>query len=183
MIRTLPLIAATAAMLSLAGCGGQSSEGPKSETEVKEEVAAMTKMKPGEYESDTKLTSLEIPGMPAAAAQQIKSVMSAKATQKVRHCLTEAESELGGEEMFKKMGQGDCAFDKFVTSASTVDALLSCTLPNGVGTAKFNMTGTIQEESSAMKVNVEMAAAGMPQGKMLMSMEATSKRLGDCAAN
>ncbi len=180
MTSRLAFAFATTAALALAACGSkESAEGPKTEEQVKAEVAAMTKMKPGEYESTMKLTKMEIPGLPEAQAKQMQDMMAGQ-SQKQTYCLTAEQSEKGGEEMFKQLGQGDCKFDKFVTTSDTVDAVMNCKMPGGAGEGKFAMTGTVAEESSEIKMNVEMSGAQFPGGKASMAMEASARRIGDC---
>lgn len=168
----LPLVAA----LALTACG--KSDGPKSGEEVKEAMESMVKPTPGLYRSSMKLTNIEMPGVPEAQVNQMKTAM-ASAQQGGEFCLTQADADKGYEEMTKKLAQGNCTFDRFDASGNNIDAKLSCqTAQNQKGTVE--MKGTVSETGSTMNMTVEQP---MPTGSnMKMSMEVKSERIGDCPA-
>lgn len=169
----VPLMAA----LTLSACN--KADKPKSEDEVKTEIARMAKPMPGLYRSSSKVISFEMPGMPPAQAERMKQ-MFATSQQSRDFCLTKAEADKGYEEMTKKLAEGNCTYDRFTTSGNSLDARLTC--QNGKEMkASIEMKGTISEEGSRMTMSVDQAAPHMPNGgAMKMVAEVVSQRIGDC---
>lgn len=179
-IRTLVAIPAlTAAALALAAC--DSASGPKTEAQVKAEVAGMVKPRPGQYETTVKVLNFEIPGVPKEQAEQFKA-MFASTGQSAGFCLTREESEAGYKDFTKKLAQGDCTYDRFEASGGTLDAKLTCKTGKEM-TAVIEMTGKMTAESSEMRMKMEQTGAGplSAKGTVKMDMEMNSKRVGDCA--
>ena len=175
------LAAATLAAAALA-LGGCDSSGPKSEEQVKAEVAEMVKPRPGQYQTTVKVLNFEIPGVPKEQAEQFKAMFSG-AGQASGFCLTKAESEAGYKDFTKKLAQGDCTYDRFEASGGTLDAKLTCKTGKDM-TAVIEMTGKMTAESSDMHMKMEQTGAGplAAKGAVKMDMEMSSKRVGDCAA-
>lgn len=172
----LPLVAA----LAISACGRDDK--PKSEEEVKDAMANMVKPKPGMYRSTAKLVSFEVPGMPPAQAERLKQVFSQEQGRDV--CLSKAEADKGYEEMTKKLAaQGKCRYDRFDARGGTLDAKLSCETGKDMH-ATIELKGTISEEGSRMRMQVEQAAPNLPGGgKVKMVAEVASQRTGDCAGS
>ena len=167
-----------ASALALAACG---SSGPKTEEQVRAEVAEMVKPRPGQYQTTVKVLNFEIPGIPKGKAEQFKA-MFASAGQSAGFCLTKEESEAGYKDFTKKLAQGDCTYDRFEASGGTLDAKLTCKTGKDM-TAVIEMTGKMTAESSEMHMKMEQTGAGplSAKGTVKMDMEMSSKRVGDCA--
>ncbi len=175
------LILAVLAAVSLAACNKTPSGAPKSQDEVKAAVAQMARPRPGNYRSTIKLTSFEVPGMPAAQAERIKP-MFASTAQDREFCLTPEQADKGYREMTDKLAQGHCKYDKFEVAGSTLDAKMSCEVGKGM-TSTVAMKGTITAEGSQMQVQVSRDAPGMPGGGVKMVTDVKSERIGECAAS
>jgi hypothetical protein len=179
-MRSMPLLAAAALlMVSVAGCS-KADEGPKTAEQARAEAAQLERPEPGQYSQTTRFTRFEVPGAPKEMVEQIKTMMQGKGGS-TTYCLTKADSDRGFEEMFKKVGQGECKYDRFDASANTIDAILKCDTGNG-GSARLAMNGKVSKTGSQIKVDVEQKNDKGPMGNANISMEVSSKRLGDCPA-
>lgn len=165
----VPVLAA----LALTACKDE----PKTADQVKQEMAQMPKPKPGLYRSTSKLINLEMPGMPQAQQDQLKQVFSE--AQGRDFCLTKAEADKGYEEMTKKLAEGNCKYDKFEASGSSLDAKLTCETGKDMK-AVVAMKGEVSTESSKMTMTVEQSAPQLAGKTMKMTAEVASVRTGDC---
>lgn len=182
MTRT-QMIAGFAAAALLAGCGGKDDAGaPKSQEEVKQEAAQLERPEPGEYRQVIEITKLEVPGMPAQAAQQMKAAMqSAKET---TFCLTPADAEKGFRDMFKDIGRGkECSYSTFDVSGGRITAQMDCKAEPGSaeqGSMTMKLAGTVTSQGSDVTVDMDMKGQPAPMPSMTMAMHLTTKRLGEC---
>lgn len=161
------------AVLALTACKDE----PKTVAEVKQEMASMPKPKPGLYRSTSKLISFEMPGMPQAQQDQLKQVFSQ--AQARDFCLTKAEADKGYEEMTKKLAEGNCKYDKFEASGSSLDAKLTCETGKDMK-AVVAMKGDVTTEASKMTMTIEQSAPQLQGKSMKMVAEVASTRVGDC---
>lgn len=159
-----PLLAA----LALGACKKE----PQSQAEVKQEIAALPKPKPGLYRVETKLVTFDMPGMPAQAQAQIKQVFAAQTGREV--CVSKAEADEGYEGMTKKLAEGNCSFDTFDLSGSSLDAKLTCVTGKETK-AEVLIKGDVSAEGSKMTTTVQQAG-----GKIVT--ESTMARTADCPA-
>lgn len=175
-----PIILTSAlACLALAACDG-ADKGPKTLDQAKAEAQQMERPEPGQYSQTTKFTKFDVPGAPPAMAEQIKGMMQDKG-ETTTYCLSKEDSEKGFEEMFKKVGEGECKYERFDASASTIDAVLVCDTGQG-SNARLAMSGTVSKTGSNVKVDVEQKNSKTPMGNANLAMEVSSKRIGDCPA-
>lgn len=170
------LVAATA-LLTLSACDN-ADKGPKTLDQAKAEARQMDRPEPGQYSQTTKFTKFDVPGAPPEMAAQIKAMMEAKG-QTATYCLTKEDSEKGFEEMFKKVGNGECKYERFDATSSTIDAVLVCSTGPG-GSARLAMNGTVSKTGSNVKVDVQQKNDTTPMGNANLAMEVSSKRIGDC---
>ena len=166
------------AVLALAGCKSEPA-GPKSQEQVKQEVAQMVKPRPGLYRSTVKMVNFEVPGMPPAQAERLKGMFSGTG-QNRDFCLTQAEADKGYREMTSKLAQGNCTYDKFEAEGGDLDAKLTCQTAKGM-TAIIEMKGTMTPEGSQMHMKMDQTMAAMPGKGIKMEMDVASARVGDCA--
>jgi len=181
------LVLAGAALVALAGCKQQASDQAGSPDEAARQAAAMPKPLPGLYRSSAELISLEAPGLPPGAADQMKQMMASRA---VPHdfCLTGEEAARGYEERVKKLaGRPDCHFDHYSAVGGKLDARLTCTKEGGAGEggagairSVMTMQGTMAPDGSDMTLALEQSGTQMPGGAMKMTMRVKSQRVGDC---
>lgn len=177
LILALPLAIAFA----LAACGDSGGDQPKTAQQVASEASSLVKPEPGKYSSTMKIVSFDIPGLPAAQAEQMKQAMSSTGSHTAEYCLTKEEADKGFEEMARKSSDKNCVFDKFDATANTIDARMTCKTPQG-GTSTMAMTGAITATSMKMVMDGEQTMPGVPgKGVVKMKMEVTSRRIGDCS--
>jgi len=186
-LRTIALIALPGALMA---CGSNtptaedavatSDNGAMSVQEVKAELADAIRPMPGKYESKIEITSIDIPGLPPAQAQQMKSMMGGMMGQVQSYCLTPEEAEKGFEQALKESQKGECAFESFNVSGGKMDGRMRCKMEGGEGV--MDMTGTGTPTSSDTRMNMVMTNKSLPGGRMTMAMHVTSKRIGDCKA-
>lgn len=181
-IVSLPLVLVLAA--GLAACddfGSGPDKGPKSLEEAKAEAQQMERPEPGQYTQTTRFTKFEVPGAPKEMAARMKGMMEGKG-ETASYCLTKEDSEKGFEEMFRKVGEGECKYERFDASANAIDAILVCDTGQG-GSARLTMNGTVSKTGSTVKVDVEQKNAKKPMGNATIAMEVSSKRTGECVAD
>lgn len=173
------------AMFALTACGGGADEPatPKTPEEVAEAAGNLVKQRPGQYTSQAKLIDFQIPGLPKDQADRIRAMSGEMMAKSTSFCLTQEQVDKGMEDAVRQLGEGTgemaCEFTKFDADGNDLDAKLTCSGPNG-STADMAMTGTVQEESSRMIMDMSTAIPQMPGGEMKMKMEVNAQRTGDC---
>jgi hypothetical protein len=178
-MRTLVLLSGAAALLALAACD-KPDKGPKTLDQAKAEARQMERPDPGQYRQTTKITRFDVPGAPKAMVDRIRTMMEGQGGN-LTYCLTQADSDKGFEEMFKKGREGECTYERFDATANTIDAIMVCKSGPG-GTARMTMTGTVGKTGSKVKVDVDQKNAKTPMGNAQIGMELETRRLGDCPA-
>ncbi|WP_144097617.1 DUF3617 domain-containing protein [Croceicoccus sediminis] len=183
------------APLALAACGSDESAeqadeasvasgedtltapGGMSEDAIAAEMKKAIRPKPGQYTSTAELIELDVPGVPAAQAKQMKDMMGSSLARTTSRCLTPDEAEKGFEELAKAQQEG-CTVDSFKVDGSKFVGKMTCENPDASGTMTMSGTGT--ETSSDMEMAMDMTSPNLPGGRMAMKMHVTSKRTGDC---
>lgn len=187
------------ATLALAACGSSgadkdaekvgtgkasASEGEAgAESMSAEEVAAQmdkaVRPLPGQYESKAELIALDLPGVPADQAAQMKEMMASSFSRTTSRCLTKDEADKGFEELAKG-AQEDCKIDSFKVDGAKFAGRMICDTADAKGTVTMKGTGTTT--GSDMTMAMDMASDGLPGGRMAMTMGVVSKRVSDCAS-
>lgn len=170
------------AFVALAACGEAKKE-PKTADEVIAEAGELEKPLPGQYQTTVELVDFSVPGMPAAQAEQMKSMMGDVSANASGYCLTDEEAGKGFEDSLRKMTEGSggmkCEFEDFDVDGGKIAAALTCKGPQGMN-ADIALDGTASAEGSAMRMKMIQKAAMIPGGEMRMEMKMSSKRVGDC---
>lgn len=168
------------AALALAACGKSATEsetaasGGSSAIEKAAEVAFQ--MQPGKYRTSVAIQKVEIPGMPANVAAQMKAMMSKNSTSE--SCITPDRAAKGIEVMKEQMAKGQCSFDKFEATGGTVDAAFTCQSGDQM-TVKATSKGTYTPTGSVVRATGDMTGPG---GKTIhIEHIITTERIGDCA--
>ena len=138
---------------------------------IAQTVDESMKPQPGQYESQTQLISMDIPGMPANMMGMMKGVF--ERTTKI--CLTAEAVEEGYREALKKSQDGDCKYDSFSASGGEMEAVMVCDTDEGRMTLTMSGTGTPTTSDVTMKMTGNMG--GAPGS---LSMRVIQKRVGDC---
>lgn len=165
------ILAATALVGLLAGCGGESADGSKTASQ------SSLKREAGNWVSEPELVKLEMPGMPAEAQEAMRNLL---ATQKgENYCLTDAEAAKDDFEKLLAEGPGDggeCTWTKKDINGKNIDVAGSCVQQGQK--AELAMVGTMEPTQSDMTITTKAVA---PNGQpMEMVMRVKAKRTGAC---
>lgn len=165
--------------LLLAACSSGESVDAKNETpaEVASKVAASGMLpRPGRWEGTLKLTSMDMPGMPAATREAMNKSLGA--VQRQTTCLTAEQAGKMDGSFFQKAAPG-CTYEKFTMEGGKIDAVMVC--PPGAGPTRMAMNGTYGADAYDLKIS---GSGEMTKGvAMNMAMEVSSRRIGDCTGN
>lgn len=173
---------ATMSLLGLAACSQEPTVTAENASveEVAEQVSeaggGSLRMQPGEWVTEARLDSLDIPGMPPAAAEQMKAMM-AKQVSGHKYCLTKEEAENPAEDFFSGQ-KSNCRYDNFEMAGGKVTGTMRCGQGGANQTIMFDGSYTPTEYQMTMNSTVDNG----PRGMMKMAMSMNSKRVGDCAA-
>lgn len=165
-----------AAALAIAGCNSKSDVEAKNESvaAVASKIAASDiKPRPGRWESNLKIESLDMPGVPPQARDAMNSAMSAKKAYFT--CLTPAQANRPDASFFQKAATG-CTYDHFTMAGGKLDAEVTCN--RGPGPAKMTMQGSYGEDNYAVRVSSQTNMSAGAQMKMTMAI--SSRRVGEC---
>lgn len=176
-MRSMPnpvmLLSALAALV-LGACDSGVDARNESPAAVAEKVAAsgMTP-RPGRWQANFKVDSIDMPGLPAQAKEAMNKSMAS--AQNYFTCLTPEQAAKPDARFFQKAAQG-CTYEKFTMAGGKIDAVMIC--QPGRGPTRMTMSGTYGADIYDLKINGsgEMAK-GMP---MNISMAVTSRRVGEC---
>jgi hypothetical protein len=179
--RTAPALLAA---LALVACGKKADQ-PKTAEEVIAEAGELAQPQPGQYETQVKLLEFTVPGIPAAQADRLKSMMGNVGNQSSSYCLTPEEAKKGFEESIRKMSQGqggmNCKFTTFDVDDGKLNAEMTCEGQQGMS-SMMKLDGTATAQSTSMHMAMTQKAAMIPGGEMRMEMQMDSKRIGECTS-
>lgn len=139
--------------------------------------AADGELKEGNWKNTMTMTKFEIPGAPAAMAQQTKSVLGKKQSTEI--CLNAAQAKAGVREFSSAMQQGDCKMENYKQGGGTMSGTMVCK-GSAMGDTALKMDGTYTQEKVAMTLSGDISQKSLPGGKATMGMSVTSERVGDC---
>lgn len=183
-MQRLGYVMAAAAACALAACGEDPGE-PKSVEDVAAEAENLVKPRPGLYRSTARVTKVEIPGLPAGQAEQMRAMMGGNEGLTSATCLTQAQADEGFRDFARQIGEGGqgakCEFSRFDAAGSNLDAVMQCSGPAGVA-IDMTMNGTIDRERSEFSMTMDQENPAVPGGTVSMAMSVTSQRVGDCPA-
>ncbi|WP_343520789.1 DUF3617 domain-containing protein [Sphingomonas sp.] len=172
--------------LALAACGG-SQPAVKAENASIDQVAKATqdavKMEPGEWETQIKFVSVDVPGMPKAQADMMGQQMAKMSETTHKTCITAEMVSKPPSEMFGGKAGSGCTYDTYELAGGKLNAVMTCK-PQGAGEMKATTTGTINSTSYELTSDTVMSGMpGMPgEGKMTSKTQIIGKRIGDCPA-
>ena len=181
---TPALALSTAIVLLLAGCGDKPAEagkagGMSAEEAMAEMKAEAVKMRPGQYRTEIRIETLDMPqaeGMPPQMMENFKASMQA-AMQPTESCVTQEMADRGAEQVISQ-GQQNCRFEKLEMDGGKFDAAMVCTPEQG-GEVRSTVTGTMTETRSEFRTSSEVNNPQMP-GTMKMVLGFVTERIGDC---
>lgn len=180
----LPLILLP--FLGLAACNSEpkvaATNASVAEVAAKVEAAKLdeTYFRAGKWVVKGQIDDIQVPGMPAQIAAQIKR--QGADMDGTTSCVTEADAKKPAADFFT--GNKTCQYDHFTMGGGTIDARMRCSAAGG--TQVTAMTGTYGPETykMAMTTAFENPAGGSSSGMegMTMKLSVEGKRIGDCDA-
>ena len=152
------------------------------EVAQKVEAARLEKtfFRAGKWTVTGQIDDIQVPGMPAGLAEQMKE--RGRAMPGTTSCITEADAKKPAADFFT--GNKSCKYDHFTMGGGKIDARMRCGIAGG--TQLTTMTGSYGAESYRMAMTTAMenpsqgSASGMEGMTMKLSVE--GKRIGDCDA-
>ena len=181
-------VAAIACAMTLTACSSEpeadaDGDGTITQAEVETVLAnSDLTLTPGEWENTVEFVDIEFDQsqLPPEARGMVGPMLDAMRGQKTttNTCITEEEANEPAAEMFSGSDAADCEYSKFEFGGGSIDMAMTCTDPQS-GTANITNTGSYDETSYAMEMNISMAASEM--GPMQINAKAAGKRLGECA--
>lgn len=166
---------AAIAALALSACNREPSVEANNESfeSVAKKIATSgIKPRPGRWESQFKIESMDMPGMPPQAREMMQRQMASAKSHFT--CLTPEQADRPNAEFFQKGATG-CTYDHFTMADGKLDAEMTC--KRGPGTAKMTMLGSYSADSYDVKVT---SASAMQGETMKMVMSIASNRVGEC---
>lgn len=174
-IRTAALLCMTA--LSLAACGktGKETAGEDPQTALNDASEVAFQLQPGKYRTTVSVEKIEIPGMPAAMADQMKAMMDKAASEE--SCVTPERAARGLDVMKEQMARGKCRFERFTARDGKLDSAFTCQTGDGM-TMQASSSGTYSETGSSLRVDGQLSGPG---GKTMHVVQTVkTERVGDC---
>ncbi len=147
--------------------------------EVAAEAANAPRLRAGQYAVSVEIARFEIPGMPEQQAAMMRQVMAGVGQQVQQQCVTEAQANANMEDAYKRLGNGNCAMQRFSVEGGRVNGEMTCTA--GQTQTAMRIDGTISDENSTTTVSSTISDPQLPQGRAEMEMRVNMRRTGDCA--
>lgn len=132
-------------------------------------------IQPGQWETTTRFTSVEMPGVPEAMAKQMQSQLANQA-QTQTSCITPAQAANPTGGVLGQNPEG-CQFEEQTFSGGVIRVRGTCQSPDGQGQVRMSWEGTYTD--TTMQGNLSTELTGGPQN-MRMQGTITSRRTGDC---
>ena len=132
----------------------------------------------GQWETTTRFTTVEVPGMPPEIAKQMQTQMANQANTQTR-CITPAEAANPTGGMMGSDNPQGCQFSDQTFSGGTIRVRGTCPGPGGQGQIQMSWEG--RYTATTMEGNITTEISGGPQN-MRMAGTIQSRRTGDCPA-
>lgn len=130
-------------------------------------------VQPGLWESKVSVLEMNIPGMPAQYANQMKQEIAAQRDKSSKNCVKPEDVKKPKEGFFG--ADKSCRYDHFTMGGGKIDIAMVCKQENLTNTT--NMTGTYTPTTYSMDVS---SIGSGPQQGMTMKMHVDAKRIGEC---
>lgn len=139
---------------------------------------ASTSIQPGQWETTTRMTSIDMPGAPPAMLAQVRAQLANQA-QTQSSCITpEQAANPAGSMLNTGSGASACQFTDSTFAGGVIRVNGSCPGPAG---ASMRMSLVGSYTATTMEGRISSDIQGGPQS-MRMSGTLTSRRTGDCPA-
>lgn len=135
--------------------------------------AAQLRFQPGEWETRTEITGIDIPGAPADATDRVGQVQTARA------CLTREQAANPDAGFISGNRQGGCRAERLALDNGRIDGRFICR-PEGLpGTAIAEVDGTYTRTAFRTAVKSRIDLTALPD--VSINALVTSRRVGECA--
>lgn len=143
-------------------------------------------LQPGQWEFTTRMTNVEVPGVPEAVAAQMRAAM-ANQTQTQSRCITPEEAANPTAGMMNPSGSASgCTFTDQVFEGGRIQVAGTCPAPGGAGNVRTSLTGSYTPTTMETQLQAEVQSTGGPPGTpqtVRMTGTMNARRTGDCAAS
>ena len=133
-------------------------------------------IQPGNWETTTRFTTVEIPGLSGEMAKQMQSQLANQTNTQTR-CITPAEAANPTGGMMGANNPQGCQFSEQTFSGGVIRVRGTCPGPGGQGQIRMSWEGSYTPTTMQGNINTEIS--GGPQN-MRMAGTLTSRRTGDC---
>ena len=133
-------------------------------------------IQPGQWETTTRFSSVEVPGMPEAMAKQMQSQLANQAQTQTR-CITPAEAANPTGGMMGSQNPQGCQFSDQTFAGGVIRVRGSCPGPSGQGQITMSWEGSYTPTTMQGNISTEMTGGAQ---NMRMQGTISSRRIGDC---
>jgi Protein of unknown function (DUF3617) len=173
--------AASAGGAAGAAAGGDAAAGAPATGGATTASGTMPQLRPGNYEVRVNITRFEVPGMPPEVAAQMRQTMAGVGQQVQNQCITPEQSAQSMEDVYKRLGQGNCTTERMAMTGGQISGAMRCDSGGGRVMA-MTIEGAINADGSTTNVSLIANDPNLPQGQIETDMSVTMVRTGDCAA-
>lgn len=170
------------AALALAACGSQGKGGnaaaesnvaaPAAPAASAGEVAATVSFQPGEWETTTTISRMNISGMPAGVAPPTPPPVT------LRYCMTpEQASRPNADVLIGKSEGSGCTFSDFSMTGGRLRGIVQCNQAGAV--TRVTMDGRFTPTDYEINQQIQAQAAGVSTD---MTSTTRARRVGNCPA-
>lgn len=144
-------------------------------------------IQPGMWETTTRMTEIELPGMPPEIAEQMKAQIQNQ-SQTQSQCITrEQAANPAGKMLSQGPDAQGCNFSDSVFEGGRINVRGTCPGPGGQGSATLSWEGRYTETTMEGRVSAEVqapaGAAGSGPQTIRMAGTLSARRTGDCPAS
>lgn len=139
-------------------------------------MSSDTMVEPGLWQSKTVIQEMNMPGIPAQYAAQMKQRIAEHRNDTDNHCIKPEDVKKPKEDFFG--ADKSCRYDHFTMGGGKIDVAMVC--HNEDSTQKMNVTGSYTPTSYA--IDTSMSGSGGGENGMSMKMHVDARRIGECTA-
>lgn len=143
--------------------------------------ARKLQLEPGQWETTTTITALNVPGLPAAMAKAATGTPTTTSA-----CITPAEAARPSADILAGAQGGNCTYQRFSMANAQIDAAMTCAPPGAPSAVALTLNGGYSPQTfdMGMVVKTDLPGQGaMTQGTMTMRARVSGLRTGACIPN
>jgi len=133
-----------------------------------------TMVRPGLWQSKTIVEEMNMPGIPAQYAAQMKQSIAQHRNETSSHCIKPEDVKKPKEDFFG--ADKSCKYDHFTMGGGKIDVAMVCHQEES--TQKMNVSGSYTPTSYSL--DTSMTGSGGQENGMSMKMHVDSQRVGEC---